>query len=139
MKGWYYRKCCAYNRKLGQQSFEPHCPDDDPQPVPNYGYWFRAVIDDGTATTTITCFSPKTHTRHVPDALKQVENTTPIFQYHFGKGARPGDPDFNLDAVFKPSTQPLLSLPAPQPTTPPSSETLQQTTSTVRNHNINAE
>ncbi|GKE55361.1 hypothetical protein Tco_1494546 [Tanacetum coccineum] len=108
-------------------------------------------ISDGTASTTITCFSPKAHdcvrdcnevvnetkdkdTHHVP--VQQVENTTPIFQYYFGKGARPGDPDFNLDIVFKPTTQPLLSLPAPQPTTPPSSDTLQQTTSTVRTMSI---
>ncbi|GKC66752.1 hypothetical protein Tco_1099350, partial [Tanacetum coccineum] len=70
-------------------------------------------------------------THHVPDALNQVENTTHIFQYHFGKGARPRDLDFTLDAVFKPTTQPLLSLLAPQATTLPSLDTLQQTTSIV--------
>ncbi|GJT20029.1 RNA-directed DNA polymerase, eukaryota [Tanacetum coccineum] len=70
--------------------------------MPRPRYCFSAVIDDGTATTTITCFIPEAHdfvpdcnevvngiedkdTHHVPDALKQVENTTHIFQYHFGK------------------------------------------------------
>ncbi|GKB93621.1 hypothetical protein Tco_0979758 [Tanacetum coccineum] len=43
-------------------------------------------------------------TCHVPDALKQVENNTYIFYYHIGKGAKPGDPDFNLDASFKSTT-----------------------------------
>ncbi|GKA13049.1 hypothetical protein Tco_0692595 [Tanacetum coccineum] len=110
--------------KLAQQSSEPHCPDHAHDFVPDCNEVVNETKDKDT--------------HHVPDALKQVENTTPIFQYHFGKGARPGDPEFNLDAVIKPTTQPLLSLPAPQPTTPPS-DTLQQTTSTVRNHNINAE
>ncbi|GJW04240.1 hypothetical protein Tco_1563096, partial [Tanacetum coccineum] len=84
----------------------------------------RAVIDDGTGITTITCFSPEAHTfapncnevvsgadnkntHHIPTALKQLENTACIFQYHFGKGARPEDLDFTLDAAFKPSPQPL--------------------------------
>nr|GEV62190.1 hypothetical protein [Tanacetum cinerariifolium] len=105
-------------------------------------YCFRAIIDDGTVTTTINCFSPEAHnfvtecnevvnvvenkdTRHLPDALKQVENSTYIFQYYFGKGARPGDPDFNLDDAFKPTTQPLLSLPRSPP------EILQQTSSII--------
>nr|GFA94703.1 hypothetical protein [Tanacetum cinerariifolium] len=69
-------------------------------------------------------------THHVPDALKQVKNTTHIFQYLFGTGDRPRDLDFSVDASFKLTTQPLLSFLAPQATIP-SSETLQQTTSTV--------
>nr|GEV97514.1 ATP-dependent DNA helicase PIF1-like [Tanacetum cinerariifolium] len=64
---------------------------------------------------------------YLPDALKQFENTTYIFQYHFGKKARPGQPNFTLDAAFKTSPQPLLSLPAPDSTTSTSQEVLQQT------------
>ncbi|GJW57063.1 hypothetical protein Tco_0103794 [Tanacetum coccineum] len=63
-------------------------------------------------------------TCHVPDALKQVKNNTYIFHCHIGKGAKPGDPDFNLDASFKSTTQPILSLPAPQTATPPPAEIL---------------
>ncbi|GJS07430.1 endoribonuclease Dicer homolog 2 [Tanacetum coccineum] len=102
----------------------------------------KIVIDDGTSTETVTCFSLEAHTFvpecngvvnvvedkdtcHVPDALKQVENNTYIFHYHIGKGAKPGDPDFNLDASFKSTTQPILSLPAPQTATPPPAEILE--------------
>ncbi|GJZ31715.1 hypothetical protein Tco_0576762 [Tanacetum coccineum] len=98
-------------------------------------YCLRAVIDDGTATTAITCFSPEAHTfvpecntvvatigdqetEAIPAALKEAENKTYIFQYHFGKKAAPGNPAFTLDTVFRPSTQPLLTLPTTEVTTP---------------------
>ncbi|GJS19495.1 DNA helicase [Tanacetum coccineum] len=107
-------------------------------------YCFRMIIDDGTGSTTLTCFSPEAHTfapdcnklvnavenkdkRCLPDALKQFENTTYIFQYRFGKNARPGYPNFSLDAAFKTSPQPLLSLPAPDSATTTPQEVLQQT------------
>ncbi|GJZ14254.1 ADF-H/gelsolin-like domain protein, partial [Tanacetum coccineum] len=103
-------------------------------------YCFKVIIDDGTATASITCFSPEAHTfvpdcntaedkdtHHVPPARKEVENHTYIFQYHFGKKAKPGKPNLTLDAVFKPTAQPLLSLPAPETATPPPAEILQQT------------
>ncbi|GJU97539.1 hypothetical protein Tco_1326810 [Tanacetum coccineum] len=117
-KGWYYTKCCA---KITQQFTDPQCRDHGPQPIPNYGI----VIDDRTSTATVTRFSLEAHTFvpecnevenvvedkdtcHVPNALKQVENNTYIFHYHIGKGAKPGDPDFNLDASLKSTTQPIL-------------------------------
>nr|GEX45435.1 DNA helicase [Tanacetum cinerariifolium] len=102
----------------------------------NGSYCFRAIIDDGTATTTITCFSPEAHT-FVPEcktviaslnnqdmdtihaALKETENQTYIFQYHFGKKPTEGNPTFTLDAVFKPNPQPLLTLHGTEQTTPP--------------------
>ncbi|GKE34277.1 hypothetical protein Tco_1453599 [Tanacetum coccineum] len=104
------------------------------------------IIDDGTSTTTITCLSPEVHTfvppcnkivnaiknkdtRHVPDALKRVKNTPYIIQYHFRKGAKPGNPDFTLDAAFKSTIQPNLSLPTPETATPPPAEILEQTSS----------
>ncbi|GKB28117.1 hypothetical protein Tco_0867518, partial [Tanacetum coccineum] len=113
-RGWYYRKCTAYNKKVPEGSSELHCPDHGPQPMANYGYCFKAIIDGGTAMATITCFSLEAHT-FLPDCNDV--------------GARPGDPDFNLDVSFKPPLQPLLSRPPPHPTTPPSPEILQQTTS----------
>ncbi|GJZ76221.1 DNA helicase, partial [Tanacetum coccineum] len=133
--GWYYRKCALCNMKIAHEASAPHCPDHGPQPIPNYGYCFRAVIDDGTATTTVTCFSPEAHTfvpecntvvatigdqetEAIPAALKEAENKTYIFQYHFGKKAAPGNSAFTLDTVFRPSTQPLLTLPTTEVTTP---------------------
>ncbi|GJX63672.1 hypothetical protein Tco_0296572, partial [Tanacetum coccineum] len=111
-------------------------------------YCFRIIIHDGTGATTLTCFSPEAHTfvpdcnevvnaienkdtRHIPVALKQFENATYIFQYHFGKGARAGNPDFTLDAAFKPSSQPLLGLPAPESATSPPQEIMEETSSAI--------
>nr|GFA44207.1 hypothetical protein [Tanacetum cinerariifolium]GFA49165.1 hypothetical protein [Tanacetum cinerariifolium] len=65
---------------------------------------------------------------HLPDALKQLEDTTHIFQYHFGKGARPGQLDFRIDTVFKPLPPPSLALPTPEMTTPAALEINQQFT-----------
>ncbi|GKB68902.1 DNA helicase [Tanacetum coccineum] len=66
--------------------------------APNGWYCFKAVINDGINMATITCFSPEAHTfvpdcnevvnaaankdtSDVPNALKQVENTT--YRYYF--------------------------------------------------------
>nr|GEX22105.1 nucleic acid-binding, OB-fold protein [Tanacetum cinerariifolium] len=104
--------------------------------APNGCYCFRAIIDDETATTTITCFSPEALTfipecntviaslnnqdmDTIPAALKDTENQTYIFQYHFGKKATVGNLTFTLDAVFKPNPQPLLTLLGTEQTTPP--------------------
>ncbi|GKD26946.1 hypothetical protein Tco_1233160, partial [Tanacetum coccineum] len=104
-------------------------------------YCFKAIIDDGTATATITCFSPEAHTfvpecntvvnsiedkdnHHVPMALKQAEGQAYIFQYHFGQNARPGYPNFTLNAVLKPVAEPLLALPAAKTISSPPAEVL---------------
>nr|GEU49522.1 helitron helicase-like domain-containing protein [Tanacetum cinerariifolium] len=134
--GWYYKKGTACNIKMPDDSSIANCQDHGPQPIANYGYCFRAIIDDGTATETITCFSPEAHTfvpecntviaslnnqdmDTIPAALKETENQTYIFQYHFGKKATIENPAFTLDAVFKPNPQPLLTLPGTEQTTPP--------------------
>ncbi|GJT18449.1 E3 ubiquitin protein ligase RGLG2-like protein [Tanacetum coccineum] len=132
-RGWCYKKWIACNMKVTGESSNLYC--------------FRIIIDDGTATATVTCFS-QAHTfvlecnevvnaadnkdnRHLPEILKQLENKTYVFRYRFGKRARPEHPNFSLDVAFKPSAQPLLGLPAPQPATPPSQEILQQTSSNM--------
>ncbi|GJW58098.1 hypothetical protein Tco_0104829 [Tanacetum coccineum] len=103
---------------------------DDLQEQMRNRYCFRDIIDDGTGTATLTCFSPEAHTfvpecnaivtslqdqssYEIPAILKEAENKTYVFQYRFGTKARPGYPAFVLDAVFKATPQPLLSLPAP--------------------------
>ncbi|GJW62834.1 DNA helicase [Tanacetum coccineum] len=104
-------------------------------------YCFKAIIDDGTATAIITCFSPEAHTfvpecntvvnsiedkdnHHVPMALKQAEGQAYIFQYHFGQNARPGYPNFTLNVVLKPVAEPLLALPAAEAISSPPAEVL---------------
>ncbi|GKB97189.1 DNA helicase [Tanacetum coccineum] len=116
--------------------------------IQNLEYCFRIIIHDGTGATTLACFSPEAHTfvpdcnevvnavenkdtRHIPVALKKFENATYIFQYHFGKGATAGNPDFTLDAAFKPSSQPLLGLPAPESATSPPQEIMEETSSAM--------
>ncbi|GJS22341.1 DNA helicase [Tanacetum coccineum] len=101
-----------------------------------------AIIDDGTATATVTCFSTEARTfmpdcntivntiedkdtNHVPPVLKEAEGHVYIFQYHFGQKARPGYPNFTLNAILKPVTEPLLALPAAEPVNSPPAEILE--------------
>ncbi|GJV43117.1 nucleic acid-binding, OB-fold protein [Tanacetum coccineum] len=144
--GWYYRKCSACNVKVAEDPAVSQCHNHGPQPIPNYGYCFKAIVDDGTATATITCFSPEAHTfvpdcntivntiedkdtYHVPLPLKQAEGHAYIFKYHFGKKAKPGNPNFTLDAVFKPVTEPLLALPSTEAVSSPPAEILEEPSS----------
>ncbi|GJZ53923.1 hypothetical protein Tco_0608808 [Tanacetum coccineum] len=64
---------------------------------------------------------------HLPTVLKQVEGRIYIFQYRFGQKARPGYPNFTLDAVLQPSTEPLLALPAAETIKSPATEVLNET------------
>nr|GEV45595.1 DNA helicase [Tanacetum cinerariifolium] len=99
----------------------------------------KAIIDDGTATAVVTCFSPEAHTfvpdcntivntiedkdnNHVSPVLKQAEGHIYIFRLRFGQKARPGYPNFTLDAVLKPVTTPVLALPPPEPVKSPAAE-----------------
>ncbi|GJV98097.1 DNA helicase [Tanacetum coccineum] len=103
---------------------------------------YQAIIEDGTATATLTCFSLEAHTfvpdcntvltsaedkdtYHVPVALKQAECQTYIFHYSFGRKARPGYPNFTLDVVLKATAPPLLALPSVETTSSPTAEVLE--------------
>nr|GEU61310.1 DNA helicase [Tanacetum cinerariifolium] len=105
------------------------CKNHGPQPTPVYSYCFKAIINDGTATMSLTCFSDNTNTlikdcddilAELPDkdqyklpfALKDLEGTTHVFQFHFNSGSSSRRRDLVLDRVFK-ST--VLPLPAPPP------------------------
>ncbi|GJW79427.1 DNA helicase [Tanacetum coccineum] len=93
------------------------------------------IVNDGSATTTITCFSDQanTLTRDVnevvaeladkdpftlPPSLRELEGTTHIFQFYFDTMATSRRLDFILDKVFE---RPVLALPpsgliqAPEP------------------------
>ncbi|GJV52664.1 DNA helicase [Tanacetum coccineum] len=130
--------------QVKDNSENSQCHNHGPQPTPNYGYCFKAIIDDGTATTTVTCFSPEAHTfvpdcntvvntiedrdtTHVPTVLKQAEGHTYIFQYRFGQNARVGYPNFTLVAVLQSFAEPLLALPAAESIKSPAAEILEQT------------
>ncbi|GJV34111.1 DNA helicase [Tanacetum coccineum] len=128
--GWYYRKCNACNVQVADNSALSL-------------YCFKAIINDGTAAATLTCFSPEAHTfvpdcntvvntikdkdkTHMPTVLTQTEGHTYIFQFHFGQQAKPGFPNFTLDAILQPLTQPLLTLPAAENINSPATEVLEE-------------
>ncbi|GJR39878.1 DNA helicase [Tanacetum coccineum] len=59
----------------------------------------------------------------------QAEGQKYIFQYRFGKKARPGNPNFTLDVVLKATAPPLLALPSAETITSPVTEVLEQPSS----------
>nr|GEV24287.1 DNA helicase [Tanacetum cinerariifolium] len=141
--GWCYRRCNACNVKVSDDYALSLCHNHGPQPIPNYGYCFKAIINDGTATATVTCFSPEAHTfvadcnkivnttedkdtSHLPTVLTQTEGHTYIFQHHFGQQAKPWYPNFTLDAVLQPVTKPLLALPAAETIKTPAAQVLEE-------------
>nr|GEX69255.1 hypothetical protein [Tanacetum cinerariifolium] len=86
-------------------------------------------VNDGSTTTSITCFSDQanTLTRDVnevlaeltdknpftlPPSLRELEGTTHIFQFHFDTMVTSRRPGFILDNVFE---HPVLALPPPAP------------------------
>nr|GEY86284.1 nucleic acid-binding, OB-fold protein [Tanacetum cinerariifolium] len=100
-------------------------------------YCFKAMVNDDSATTPITCFSDQAHTltRNVnkvvaelqdknpfalPLCLQQLQGTTHIFQFHFDTMTNSRRPDFILDKVFP---RPTLALPQPEPIEAPEPDT----------------
>nr|GEV42001.1 DNA helicase [Tanacetum cinerariifolium] len=96
-------------------------------------YCFKVNVNDGSTTTSITCFSDQanTLTRDVnevlaeladknpftlPPSLRELEGTTHIFQFHFDMMVTSRRPDFILDKVFDHT---VLALPSPAPTQAP--------------------
>ncbi|GJX23884.1 DNA helicase [Tanacetum coccineum] len=107
----------------------PTCKNHGPQPTPTY----RAIIGDGSGTISLACFSkqanclvkdinellaetPDRNPYHLPAALKELEDTNHIFQFHFDVNSTSNRKVFVLDTVFK-ETVPLLPAPpiAPEP------------------------
>nr|GEU60755.1 DNA helicase [Tanacetum cinerariifolium] len=116
--------------------------------APNGCYCFKPIVDDGTATTTITCFNPDAYTfvrdcnsvvnsvedkdtYHVPSIMSQAEGHRYIFQYHFGKKAKPGRPNFTLNDVLNLTTQPLLALPATESASSPPAKILAESSTST--------
>ncbi|GJV95745.1 hypothetical protein Tco_1547322 [Tanacetum coccineum] len=100
-------------------------------------YCFKAIVNDGSTTTFITCFSDQANTLTrdcnevlaetinkdpytLPPSLEELEGTTHTFQFHFDTGSTAKRPDFILETVFK---NPTLALPAPVPTETPEPQT----------------
>nr|GEU68604.1 hypothetical protein [Tanacetum cinerariifolium] len=88
-----YRKWTSKNTttrtttKFYRILIDKQCKDHGPQTATTYSYCFKAIVNDGSATTTITCFSNQANT------LTRR-------------------PDFILDKVFD---DPILALPPPNP------------------------
>ncbi|GKB08668.1 hypothetical protein Tco_0836980, partial [Tanacetum coccineum] len=107
----------------------PTCKNHGPQPTPTY----RAIIGDGSGTISLACFSkqanclvkdinellaetPDRNPYHLPVALKELEGTTYIFQFHFDVNNTSNRKVFILDTVFKETILLLPTLPiAPEP------------------------
>ncbi|GJT36825.1 DNA helicase [Tanacetum coccineum] len=103
-------------------------------------YCFKAIINDGTATMSVTCFSDNTNTLirechdvlaelankdpyEFPSALRDLEGTTHVFQFHFDSGSSSRRRDLVLDRVFE---TPALPLPAPPPQIIPSETPIEE-------------
>nr|GEY70967.1 ribonuclease H-like domain-containing protein [Tanacetum cinerariifolium] len=67
----------------------------------------------------------------MPSIMSQAEGHRYIFQYHFGKKAKPGRPNFTLNVVLKLSTQPLLALPEPESTNSPPEKILEESSTST--------
>nr|GEY32313.1 zinc finger, CCHC-type [Tanacetum cinerariifolium] len=67
----------------------------------------------------------------MPSILSQAEGHRYIFQYHFGKKAKPGRPNITLNDVLKLSTQPLLALPEPKSTNSPPAKILEESSTST--------
>ncbi|GKD96729.1 hypothetical protein Tco_1380626, partial [Tanacetum coccineum] len=107
-------------------------------PYVERSYCFKAIINDGTTTTLITCISDQANTLtkdvnkvmaeltnkdpyRLPPSLAELEGTTHTFQFHFDTMVTSRRPDFVLDKVFK---NPILALPPPLPTEAPAPQML---------------
>ncbi|PWA74714.1 protein kinase C, Tyrosine-protein kinase, non-receptor Jak/Tyk2 [Artemisia annua] len=111
---WYYNRCRTCGRKLVEGFPHWHCQELGEEPLPNYSYCFKAIVTDKTATTKITCFSPKIDSfvtkctdvlaelenkdpYTLPNALRNLQNTSHVFQYNFGfTGSKKGHTKFIL-------------------------------------------
>nr|GEU77088.1 DNA helicase [Tanacetum cinerariifolium] len=127
----------ACGQKLKEEYSLPKCKHHGPQTAQVYSYCFKAMVNNGSATTPITCFSDQAHTltRNVnevvaelqdknpfalPLCLQQLQRTTHIFQFHFDTMTSSRRPDFVLDKVFP---TPTLALPQPEPIEAPEPDT----------------
>ncbi|GJZ35367.1 hypothetical protein Tco_0581184 [Tanacetum coccineum] len=114
---------------------------------------FKAIVNDGSETTSITYFSDQanTLTRDVnevlaeitdmdpytlPLSLKQLKGTTHTFQFYFDIMVTTRRPDFILDKVFK---NPTLTLPPPVPAETHELQTAAETNKTLLEPTTEAE
>ncbi|GJY46764.1 nucleic acid-binding, OB-fold protein, partial [Tanacetum coccineum] len=93
---WFYERCASCGKQVIPSHPIPTCKNHGPQPTPTY----RAIIGDGSGTISLACFSkqanclvkdinellaetPDRNPYHLPAALKELEGTNHIFQFHF--------------------------------------------------------
>nr|GEU49652.1 hypothetical protein [Tanacetum cinerariifolium] len=124
---WYYERCTTCRNQVIPGDPIPTCKNHRPQPTSTYSYCFKAIIGDGSGTIPLTCFSNQVNSLikdcnellaelfdknpyNLPSALKELEGTTHIFQFHFDTNNTSRKKDFVLHTVF---TNTILSLPTP--------------------------
>ncbi|GKD19939.1 DNA helicase, partial [Tanacetum coccineum] len=139
-KKWYYQRCASCGKQVHPGNPFPTCPNHGPQPTPVYSYCFKAIINDGTATMSMTCFSdqanalirdcndilaelPNKNPYELPSALTNLEGTTHVFQFHFDSGSTSRRRDLVLDKVLETA---VLPLPAPPPQVVPPEAIVQE-------------
>ncbi|PWA50380.1 hypothetical protein CTI12_AA272400 [Artemisia annua] len=112
------------------EDYHWQCHEYGTQPIPNYNYCFKVILEGATGTIIATCLSPETdewagsclelmnetediNPARIPQKLRALKITTRIFQIHFGSGSKKSKPKFVVDTAT--NIVPLL-LPAPLPT-----------------------
>lgn len=130
-RGWYFDRCRTCHTKIENGLPHWHCHQVGTKPAPNYSYCLQLVLQDTTGEIPMTCFSPSAHTllppcdevvNYIPEpnpyilppVIRDLLNTTHVFQLHLGTGSRRGYPRFVLDNATD-SLPPLLPpIPPPQ-------------------------
>ncbi|GKD65393.1 DNA helicase [Tanacetum coccineum] len=76
---WYYQKCASCGKKLIEEKPFPKRKDHGPQTTKVYSYCFRAIVNDGSATMSIPCFSDQanTLTRDCKEVLEEIADKDP--------------------------------------------------------------
>ncbi|GKB30292.1 DNA helicase [Tanacetum coccineum] len=100
-KKWYYQRCASCRLQVIPGDPFPACKNHGPQPILVY----RGCDD-------ILAELPNKDPYELPSALKDLEGTTHVFQFHFDSGSTSRRRDLVLDRVFE---RTVLPLPAPPP------------------------
>ncbi|PWA97182.1 nucleic acid-binding, OB-fold protein [Artemisia annua] len=125
---WFYNKCDECGEHMDEKLPHWHCHESAVQDKPNYGYCFKAIIQDDTGSIIATCFTPEAdkwtpktclevlNETPNPDpyavlaALRELENTRKVFRIHFGTWSKKHRQKFVVETAK--NIEPLL-LPAP--------------------------
>ncbi|GJX91652.1 DNA helicase [Tanacetum coccineum] len=125
-KKWYYQRCASCGKQVIPGDPFPTCKNHGPQPTP--------VYSDNTNTLRRECHDVLAELANkdpyeFPSALRDLEGTTHVFQFHFDSGSSSRRRDLVLDRVFE---TPALPLPAPPPQIIPSETPIEEQSRTTQ-------